>query len=391
MLQKDEKYIDRAIELAEKGAGLAFPNPMVGAVIVKDGAIVGEGFHRGAGKNHAEINALNQAGKQAKNATLYLNLEPCCHFGKTPPCTESIIAAGIQRVVFSIYDPDERVRGKGSETLRRAGVEVVSGVRAGEALELNLGYVHNKITGKTFITLKLASTLNGYLSVEGRRWLTDKGSRKVVHRFRNESEAIAVGIGTIESDEPRLDRRLWGKGLPPPVRMVFDTNLRFSPHYGWLRNGERVMLFCGEGAPVERVARLAEAGAEVIRLPLGEGGIDLESWREKISKRGIISVLVEGGGRVATSLLARGLFDRLIVFYAPLISGRDQVPWFNSGNRPVWPKDDGLTIKELRKLKNDFYVVYDANRIQRYREMVTKEQAIVYRSDNQYSKSDITQ
>jgi diaminohydroxyphosphoribosylaminopyrimidine deaminase/5-amino-6-(5-phosphoribosylamino)uracil reductase len=390
VLQKDGKYIDRAIKLAEKGAGLAFPNPMVGAVIVKDGAIVGEGFHRGAGGNHAEINALNQAGKKAKNGTLYLNLEPCCHFGKTPPCTEAIIAAEIKRVVFSTYDPDERVRGKGSETLLMAGVEVVSGVRAEEALELNLGYVHKKITGKAFITLKLASTLNGYLGVKGRRWLTDMESRRVAHRFRNESEAIAVGIGTIERDEPRLDRRLWGGGVPPPIRMVFDTNLKFSPHYRWLRNGERVMLFCGENVSVERASQLSEAGAEVIKLPLGDGGIDLESWIEDISERGIISVLVEGGGRVATSLLAKGLFDRLIVFYAPLLSGRDEVSWYNRENRPLWPQDGGLAIKELRKLKKDFYVVYDVNRIKRYREMVTKEQSIVYGSDNQYSTSDIT-
>ncbi len=391
MSGEDHKYIQRAHHLATRGAGITFPNPMVGAVIVKDGAIVGEGYHRGAGESHAEVIAIREAGDKAAGSTLYLNLEPCCHYGKTPPCTDAIIEAGIRRVVFSIYDPDERVRGRGAGILRDSGVEVTAGLRAEEALQLNLAYVHRNITGRTFITLKVASTLNGHLTIRGRRWLTGIESRKRSHYFRNFSHAIAVGIGTMNKDMPRLDRRMGGMGLPPPLRIVLDSGLKFPPGYRWLKEGERVIIYCREDVDAKRVDLLAGAGAEVVKIPYGEGGLDLNSWRDDISERGIISVMVEGGGRLATSLLREGMLDRFIIFYAPLVSGRDQVSWFDREEKPGWVEEDGLIIRGLEKLEDDFCVIYDRAGIDSYLEMLTEGEPGVYRFDNCNSRSGVTE
>ncbi len=199
----EEKYIRRALELAGNAMGETFPNPLVGAVVVAGGGIVGEGYHRGPGRPHAEIEAIRDAGERARGAALYLNLEPCCHYGRTPPCTDGIVDAGISRVVFSMYDPDIRVRGKGAAALRARGVEVKGGVCAGEALELNLPYVHRNLTGKPFVMLKLASTLDGRLTWGAERgYLSGESEQRYIHRLRAWTEAIAIGIGTVVDRPP---------------------------------------------------------------------------------------------------------------------------------------------------------------------------------------------
>ncbi len=366
MRDADVKYMRRALKLAAKGLGKTFPNPLVGAVIVNDGRIEGEGFHEGAGRPHAEVVAIRNAGEGAAGGSLYLNLEPCCHYGMTPPCTDAIIGAGIKRVVFGVYDPDERVGGNGARLLEKSGIEVRSGVLAEEATEINLPYLHRKMTGRAFIVLKLALTLDGKLTVEGKERITGDRSIRVVHRMRSALEAIAVGIGTIELDDPRLDRRFHPGKLEPPVRMVFDSTLKFPSDHRWLAAGERVIVFGAEGAPEERVKMLGRAGAEISLLRSSPNGIDLEAWVRDVAGRGIGSVLVEGGAKIATSLIRGGIVDRLVLFHAPLVSGAGGKDWFSDDSRPDWLESGEMILRKTGRLENDTISVYDRKRIAGY-------------------------
>ena len=360
----DRIWMERVFELARRAVGITFPNPLVGAVVVAEGRIIGEGFHRGAGTPHAEALALEAAGDEARGATVYLNLEPCCHYGRTPPCTDVIRSAGIARVVFSMYDPDERMRGEGARSLERKGITVEEGLMRDEAIELNLPYIHRSVTGKPFIVLKLASTLDGRLSAGEQRWLTGEKARARVHYLRAWTESIAIGIGTVRADDPVLDRRLYREQLPPPIRMIFDTNLSFPPSHRWLDAGEPVVLYCGDGAPPEKVDRLGAAGAEVVPLPAAAEGVDLESWIGDVAKRGITSVFVEGGGSIATSIIRRKLFNRLVIFYAPLVSGREGLEWFQDRNPPVWMERGSLVYRGTEEIDGDMMVVYDTESVE---------------------------
>jgi diaminohydroxyphosphoribosylaminopyrimidine deaminase/5-amino-6-(5-phosphoribosylamino)uracil reductase len=367
----DRIFMERVFELARGAAGVTFPNPLVGAVVVSKGEIVGEGYHRGAGTPHAEVLAIQAAGERARGATLYLNLEPCCHFGRTPPCTETIARAGIERVVFSMYDPDGRMRGKGAGVLERSGIRVEEGFMRDEALELNLPYIHRSITGEPFIVLKLASTLDGRLTAGEQRWLTGEKARARVHYLRAWTESIAIGMGTLRSDDPILDRRLYREQLPPPVRMVFDTHLSFPRSHRWLDAGEPVILYCREDAPAERMEELREAGAEVVVLPGAEGGVDLGSWIADVGERGITSVFVEGGGSVATTIIRCNLFNRLVLFYAPILSGRSGFEWFREDEAPGWMERGELVLRGAETIEGDVMIVYDRKPVSEYlREIV---------------------
>ena len=359
-------FMDRVFELARGATGVTFPNPLVGAVVVSEGVIAGEGYHRGAGTPHAEALAIEAAGEHARGATLYLNLEPCCHFGKTPPCTETIARAGIERVVFSMYDPDERMRGKGARFLEQNGISVEEGFMRDEALELNLPYIHRRITGKPFVVLKLASTLDGRLTAGEDRWLTGEKARARVHYLRAWTESIAIGIGTLRSDDPILDRRLYREQLPPPVRMVFDTNLSFPSSHRWLDAGEPVILYCGEDVPAERIGVLSEAGADVVVLPSAVGGVDLESWIADVGGRGITSVFVEGGGKISTSIIRGNLFNRLVLFYAPLVSGRAGLEWYQGEDPPEWIGRGELVLRGAETIDGDTMIVYDTKHVSEY-------------------------
>ncbi len=377
-MNDDRQYMEKALDLAAHGTGLTFPNPLVGAVIVSGGTIAGEGFHAGAGKPHAEIEAIASAGERAEGADLYLNLEPCCHHGRTPPCTDAIVEAGIARVIFGIFDPDERVRGKGASRLRENGIEVVAGVMAREALELNLPYVHRSFSGNTFILLKLAVTLDGRITLPGEKYITCSGSLECVHGLRAKLEAIAVGSGTLRSDDPSLDRRLYERPLDPPVRMVFDSGLAFPSGHPWLENGEKVILYCSEEADAARIGELEEAGAEIARLPYGDGGLDLDAWRSDLSRRGITSVLVEGGARIATSMMRAGIPDRLVLFHSPQIAGAGETGWYGD---EVPPAIGDLSLSYVEVIGGDVMTVYDRARITGYLDAVTREGGDVYRAD----------
>ncbi len=367
----DRIFMERVFELARGATGVTFPNPLVGAVVVSGGEIVGEGYHRGAGTPHAEALAIRAAGERARGATLYLNLEPCCHFGRTPPCTDTISRAGIERVLFSMYDPDVRMRGEGARILERSGIRVEEGLMRDEALELNLPYIHRSITGKPFVVLKLASTLDGRLTAGELRWLTGEKARARVHYLRAWTESIAVGIGTIRSADPVLDRRLYREQLQPPDRIVFDTPLSLPRSHRWLGAGEPVILYCREDAPAERIRELSGAGAEVVRLPAAEGGVDLESWIADVGERGITSVFVEGGGGISTSIIRSSLFNRLVLFYAPLLSGRAGLEWFQGDGPPLWVERGELVLRGAETMEGDVMIVYDTKPVSEYLSEIT--------------------
>jgi diaminohydroxyphosphoribosylaminopyrimidine deaminase/5-amino-6-(5-phosphoribosylamino)uracil reductase len=375
--------MEKALELAALGTGLTFPNPLVGAVIVSGGEIVGTGFHAGAGKPHAEIEAITSAGERARGGDLFINLEPCCHHGRTPPCTEAIIDAGISRVVFSIFDPDSRVRGRGARRFREKGIEVETGVLSREALEINLPYVHRSLTGESFVVLKLAVTLDGKISLGDETYITCSGSLDCVHGLRAKLEAVAVGSGTFLADDPSLDRRRYERAIGPPLRMVFDTGLSFPAGHRWLEGGDGVILYCSEDADRSRITLLEEAGAQVVILPGTEDGVDLYHWRADLTRRGVSSVLVEGGARIATSMVRAGIPDRLVLFQAPVIAGARESGWFldeapppcGSGNSP---DEDGLELSYVEVIDIDVMTVYDRRRITRYLDTVTKENGYVH-------------
>jgi len=368
--EQDRYFLSRAIELAKGGMGKNFPNPLVGAVVVKDGRIVGEGYYSGPGSRHAEVVALSRAGEKARGGAIYLNLEPCCHHGMTPPCTDAIIASGVSRVVFSHYDPDERVRGGGARALINNGIEVEVGGMVEEAVELNLPYIHNRLSSKPFVVLKLASTLDGRITLGGRKYITGEDSRKFVHELRAWLESIAVGINTLLSDNPILDRRLFPVKLPPPIRVIFDYYCRVPVELSWLRNRERVIVFCHRKADEKKIEELGRVGADVVQVSGNDGLLDLEECLDKLSGLGVTSILIEGGARIATSIIEKRLFDRLVIVYAPYFGGESEVTLFGSKGTPGWQKEEGIVLKEVRRFENDIVAIYDREEVSRYKDLL---------------------
>lgn len=309
-----------ALELAAQGRGWTSPNPMVGAVVVKDGEVVGTGYHRRAGLAHAEVVALDEAGERASGAELYVTLEPCSHYGRTPPCTERIIRAGIRRVVCAHADPDERVNGRGVARLREAGIEVELGLGEREARRLNEHYLHHKRTGRPWVTLKWAQTLDGQVATRtgDSRWITGEEARRHAHRLRSWHDAVVVGIGTALADDPRLDVRLV-EGREP-WHVVLDPLLRLSDGAHLVKRGQTLLLCRREASP-ERRDRWESLGVQVAPVP-GQGELlDLHAVLDVLGAHPFQSVFVEGGPTVLTSFLREGLANRIAVFIAPRILG----------------------------------------------------------------------
>ncbi len=322
----DSVYMRRALALAEQGWGQTAPNPMVGAVVVAGGVVVGEGFHARFGEAHAEVVALRAAGERARGATLYVTLEPCAHHGKTPPCVDAVIAAGVARVVAAVRDPSTIATG-GVEQLRAAGIVVDLGIERLAACELNASFFHAHASNRPWVTLKLAVSSDGGIADPTglQRWITGAESRREVHRIRANSDAIGVGIGTVLADDPSLTVR----DVPPPrvtpVRIVFDSTLRIPLSSVLVRTAHeiptRVVARVG-GAPTERLNELAAAGVEIVTYPsLGDALVAARDGR-------IRSLLVEGGARIAGALIGAGLVDRLVIFQAPLALGRNALKAF---------------------------------------------------------------
>jgi len=317
----DISYMALALKLAEKGRGTVSPNPLVGAVIVRHGIIVGRGWHQRAGGDHAEVMALRQAGGEARGATLYVTLEPCCHHGKTPPCTGAVAAAGIARVVMAVEDPNPLVCGMGCRELAEAGIPVETGVLADEARRLNEAFFVFVATGRPFVTLKLATTLDGRVAdaAGGSRWISGPETRRRVHRWRSWSDAVMVGAGTVLADNPALTVR----DVPgdDPLRVIVDSRLRVPPDALVYGDG-RAIAATTEAAGEAAVSALEARGVEEVRCRAADGHVALDDLLAKLGARDITSVLCEGGPTLAAALLRDGLVDKVASTVAPTYLGQ---------------------------------------------------------------------
>jgi diaminohydroxyphosphoribosylaminopyrimidine deaminase / 5-amino-6-(5-phosphoribosylamino)uracil reductase len=321
-----ERFMRRAIELAERGRGLTSPNPMVGAVIVTAaGEVAGEGFHARAGGPHAEIEALQAAGPRSRGGTLYVTLEPCSHQGRTPPCATAIVAAGVARVVAAVGDPNPLVSGRGFAELRRAGIEIVTGVAVADAERQNRPFLTAMRERRPHVTLKAAMTLDGRIAdLHGAsRWITGEPARRRAHELRSESDAIVVGVGTVLRDDPELTVRLGHPWPREPLRVVLDTRARTPREARVLRAGTptRTLIVVGSDVPEERTRPLADSGTTVVRCRTRDGRVDLGALLSDLFAREVRAVLVEGGGEVHAAFLDAGLVDRVAIHVAPLLVG----------------------------------------------------------------------
>jgi diaminohydroxyphosphoribosylaminopyrimidine deaminase / 5-amino-6-(5-phosphoribosylamino)uracil reductase len=347
----DRLYMKRALRLAAKGRGHTSPNPMVGAVIVSRNRVVGQGYHHKAGEPHAEILALAAAGTQARGGTLYVTLEPCCHTRKrTPPCVPPVIESGLRRVVVAMLDPNVRVKGRGALRLRRAGIEVTMGCCREEAEELNEAYIHWIATGRPFLILKAAMTLDGKIATAAgeSRWITGKEARLQVHRLRSQVDAVMVGIGTVLHDDPQLTARLPGNRARQPIRVILDSRLRIPLHAKVLSKGRaEVVIVTTRQAAKPKLANLQRLGATVLIVPAEQGRVSLNACLTDLGKRGITSVLLEGGSEVNASTLSAGLVQRLQLYVAPTLLGGQDSKGLLGGTSPTSLRD-AVLVKDIQ-------------------------------------------
>jgi len=320
-----------ALGLARRGLGVVWPNPAVGCVIVKEGRVVGRGWTQHGGRPHGETEALRRAREAAREATAYVTLEPCCHWGRTPPCTDALIAAGVRRVVVALEDPDARVAGEGIRQLQAAGLEVETGLCGEEAAEINAGFFCRLRLGRPLVTLKLATSLDGRIATPRgeSQWITGPAARDQAHALRASHDAIMVGTGTALADNPQLTCRLPGLAHRSPVRVVIDRNLRMPPTLRLISeaNDHPTWILTLSSANPGRRQAFADRGVTLIDLePNGDGRIGLADALGALGKRGITRLLVEGGGQFAAALVRARLVDRLTWVHAPLLLGGDSIP-----------------------------------------------------------------
>ncbi len=360
----DEQFMQEALALAAQARGRTSPNPMVGSVVVKDGRVVGRGYHAKAGAPHGEVVALEDAGAQARGATLYITLEPCCHFGpfkRTPPCTKAIIAAGIRRVVAAMRDPNPLVSGKGLEELRQAGIDVKLPVLETEAAALNEVFITYITTKRPFVLLKVAASLDGKTAtVTGEsRWITNERSRMLVHQLRDQVDGVMVGINTVLRDDPLLTTRLPGGGGRDPMRIIVDTHLRMPCEARVLTASTTAstLIATTPAAPREKRLQLEAAGAQVIVIE-GEGpGVPLRPLMEQLGAMQVTSILLEGGGELHSSALRAGIVDKVWYFLAPkLIGGRAAPPAI--GGEGFARLEEAVTLErmQVRPLDGDLLI-----------------------------------
>ncbi len=337
----------RALAEAVRGQGRAEPNPLVGSVVVRDGELVGVGYHVCFGGPHAEVIALENAGPAAAGATLYATLEPCCHFGKTPPCTEAILAAGITRVVVAMRDPFPEVSGRGLEALQAAGLAVETGCEAQKARALNAPYLKRLVTGFPFVTAKWALTLDGKTAVRSgdSHWISSELSRGFVHELRGRMDAILVGIGTVETDDPLLTARPPGPRCPARVVLDSDARLRVSSRLVQTARETPVVVAVTDRAPQARRQALVRLGCEIVAFP-GIGRVPIIPLLEELGRRGMTHLLVEGGGRALGSFLDQGQVDAVDVFIAPIVEGGDHDQTAARG-KGLEHMRDALRLQEL--------------------------------------------
>lgn len=338
----DQQYMQLALELARKAMGRTSPNPMVGAVVVKNNLILGQGYHAKAGTPHAEIHALREAGEEAKGATLYVTLEPCSHYGRTPPCTKAIIEAGISRVVAAMADPNPLVAGRGFEQLREAGIQVEYGLMEEEARRLNEVFIKYISTRKPFVVMKTAMTLDGKIAATtgDSKWVTGEEARLMVHRLRDRYDAIMVGIGTVLADDPALTTRLPVAKGRDPIRVIVDSQARLPLESRVVTQLLKrsvtdktinpslapTIIATTSLAPQEKLKALEKAGAWIMKIPAKDGRVDLVKLMEQLAEEDITGILLEGGSQLNASALETGIVDKVISFIAPKIIGGQEAP-----------------------------------------------------------------
>jgi diaminohydroxyphosphoribosylaminopyrimidine deaminase/5-amino-6-(5-phosphoribosylamino)uracil reductase len=321
--EADKRYMRMALDLALQGAGRTSPNPLVGAVLVRGGKVIATGYHHRAGGDHAEVVALKRAGRKARGAALYINLEPCSHYGRTPPCTLSVIQAGVKTVVAGMADPNPLVSGQGICELRRAGIQIRLGVLQEESRRLNEAFAKYITRRLPFVILKLAASLDGKIATftGDSRWVTAEAARRYVHSLRNQVDAVLVGAGTVVADDPQLTCRI--PGGRNPLRIVVDGRLSIPTTARLLREPGKTIVVTGPRAPLRKVRAIERSGAEVWRFPLSDGAVPFASLLRELGKREIVSVMIEGGVATAGHALSEKVVDKVCFFYAPKIIGGD--------------------------------------------------------------------
>lgn len=350
--------MSRALELAWRGGNRVSPNPRVGCVVVCGGEIVGEGWHRVWGGPHAEVEALQAAGERAVGGVAYVTLEPCCHQGKTPPCTNALLAAGVKEVVAAMRDPNPLVAGKGLQQLAAAGIKVSVGMHGDRAEALNRGYVKRLRTGLPYLRCKIAASLDGQTALANgvSRWISGEESRRDVHEFRARSDAILTGIGTLLADDPRMDART-GAEVGYPARIVLDSRLRFPPRSKMLGLPGRTVIFTGVGEQ-ERLQVLRDNGAEVITLPLRGEQLGLQAVMQQLGNMSFNEVWLEAGATLAGAFLAAGLVDELVVYLAPNLLGQQGRPLAVLPNIGTMGERLELKLQDLCQLGGDVRLTY---------------------------------
>jgi diaminohydroxyphosphoribosylaminopyrimidine deaminase / 5-amino-6-(5-phosphoribosylamino)uracil reductase len=359
-LEEKQKYLRRAISLAKKGLGWVNPNPLVGAVIVKNGRIIGEGYHAYYGGPHAEATALENATESVKGATMYVTMEPCSHHGKTPPCTDPIIRKGIRKVVVGMKDPNPLVNGKGLKILADAGIEVETGVEESAVLKMNELFVKYIVTGRPFCTLKTAMTLDGKIATveNASKWISCEDSRKVVHELRQQYSAVMVGINTVLYDDPLLNTRRIRKKSKDPLKVIVDSSGRIPMEAKVLKTDPQlVVLATTDKIDVKKKQALERLGVQVLVCPQNEEKVDLETLMFLLGKMGIDSVLLEGGSTIAFSALIHGIVDKVVSFIAPKIIGGADAP-SPVGGKGLSSMEDaiGVTGWNSRKIGTDILI-----------------------------------
>ncbi|KEQ16874.1 bifunctional diaminohydroxyphosphoribosylaminopyrimidine deaminase/5-amino-6-(5-phosphoribosylamino)uracil reductase RibD [Endozoicomonas numazuensis] len=361
----DHEMMSRALQLARKGLFTTMPNPRVGCVIMKDGVIVGEGFHERSGEPHAEVYALKMAGDKAEGATAYVTLEPCSHFGKTPPCAEALIKAKVARVVAAMEDPNPLVSGRGMKMLSKAGIEVESGVLEAEARALNPGFIKKMVSNQPYVRLKLAMSLDGRTAMESgeSQWITGPDARSEVQKLRAQSCAVISGVGSILQDNASLTVRAEELGLPnaqtlaqrQPLRVVLDSSLQTPVDAKVITGPGQVLMVCTDQAGQDKQAKLEAAGAEVVKLNGSNGQVDLKELMTLLSSKGCQEVLLETGATLAGAAVNEALVDELIVFMAPTLMGAAARPLLKLPFQSMSEKLD-LNVSDIRAIGNDWKI-----------------------------------
>ena len=348
------EYMARALQLAEMGLYTTSPNPRVGCVIVRDDSLVGEGWHQRAGEPHAEIHALRQAGEAARGATVYVTLEPCSHHGRTPPCAQALIEAGVARVVVAMTDPNPLVAGEGLAMLKHAGILADHGLLEAQARELNIGFVYRMTCGRPWVRLKIAASLDGKTALNNgvSQWITGDPARRDAHRLRARSCAVLTGIGTVLADDPQLNVRAL-ETTRQPLRIVLDSRLRMPPTAKMLSGGETLIVTGNDDH--EAVDKLRKAGARMLILPLKDGRIDLELMFDELAAHEINEITVEAGHTLSGALLQAGLVDELVIYQAPLLLGDKARGMFDLNELTAMPGLE-LRIKDVTMVGHDMRI-----------------------------------